>query len=107
MTHSDDKRELAASLRAIYRVAEPSTAANSYKLQLDHHALEKLLDAAVALESLPSHEGMRAALVRLCDLKRMKMALETQIGDALELPGGTVRRADIQQYYDTNKEAAW
>jgi hypothetical protein len=37
----------------------------------------------------------------------MKMALETQTGEDLTLPGGVVKRADIQRYYDQNKEGAW
>jgi hypothetical protein len=62
-----------------------------------------------AMQSIPSASAssISAALQRLCDLKRMKVALERQIGDDLALPGGVVKRADIQRYYDENKEPAW
>ena len=52
-------------------------------------------------------DKVRVVLEHLCDLKRMKMALESQHGESLELAGGTVLRSDIERYYESNKEAAW
>lgn len=51
---------------------------------------------------------VHAALEWLCDLKKMKIALEaSQPGDTLDLPGGKVNRVDIARYYETHKEEAW
>lgn len=74
--------------------------------------------ATEAQESIAAHDlraeaaeqrvgELEAALIRLCDLKRMKIALETQSGPTLNLPGGIVERVAIERYYEANKEAAW
>ena len=69
--------------------------------------IEGMKGVNLALRATPPTSDAWAALQWLCDLKRMKMALEEQSGDELTLPGGAVKRADIQRYYDQNKEAAW